>query len=206
MFSHLFPPAIYDLMNTLRALQGIGTRSAQKLAFSMLDWQETELEEFCRALQRSRARIETCQSCGCLFDKEAKCWSCLNKPSPLLCIVSNAKEAFSIQSTGTFKGCFHVLGGVLDPLKGVKPENLRLESLLERLLNESFEEVLVAIDSTLEGDATSLYIKQMIDKEITPTKPYLKISRLGFGMPMNSSLELADSATLARAISSKNYW
>lgn len=206
MHLNFYPPAIHDLIATLRQLPGIGQRSAERLAFSMLDWPVDQTLNFCQSIQQCKSRIHTCVMCGCLYDGAQTCWSCKGPHQNVLCVVAFAKEAFAIHSTGTFKGSFHVLGGLLDPMQGIEPENLKISSLVQRGLQPNVQEVLLALDATLEGDATSLYIRQVFEQQVCPKRPDVKISRLAFGMPMNSSLEYVDAATLSRAVSAKNYW
>lgn len=203
---HLYPPAIYDLIQSLRKLPSIGARSAEKLAFALLQWPQAQLHSFCQTIEISKQSVETCSTCGCLYDKSTTCWSCSQNDGKLICVVSQAREAFAIHATASMQSPFHVLGGLIDPMHGIEVEDLNISNLLQRITTGDVSEVLIALDATLEGDATALYIKAQIEEHIHPTKPWIKISRLAFGMPMNSSLELVDPATLSRAISSKSYW
>jgi recombination protein RecR len=202
----IYPTAIHDLIQALRKLPSIGHRSAEKLAFAILEWPEYELKNFCNTLIVSQQAVVSCNLCGCLYDNHSKCWSCASSKRHMICIVAHPREAFAIQATAVFQGLFHVLGGLLDPMHDIEPDDLNFQNLVNRLIDEPVQEVLIALDATLEGDATSLYLKQQIEHWVSPKQPQIKISRLAFGMPMNSPLELVDPATLSRAISSKSYW
>ena len=206
MYESPYPQAIQDLVIALRTLPGIGQRSAERLAFHFLEENPEQVKQFHQSLDLARENIKTCDSCGCLYDKTRDCWSCCLSDGPSVCIVAHAKDAFVIHSTHSFQGYFHVLGGLLDPLKGTQADELRLDSLEKKLLTLSLKEILIATDATLEGDATALYLKQTLEDFSKKHNISFSVYRLAFGMPMNSSLEHVDNATLAKAISSKNFW
>lgn len=206
MYESPYPQSIQDLILSLRSLPGIGQRSAERLAFHFLEQSSENLQQFCQILEMTRNNICTCSICGCLYDQSRQCWSCNLSTGPSVCIVASAKDAFVIHSTHTFKGYFHVLGGLLDPLKGITADELHIQSLEKRLLELSLQEILIATDATLEGDATAHYLKQRLDIFSKENNLSFSIYRLAFGMPVNSSLEHVDNATLAKAIAAKSFW
>lgn len=193
-----YPAHLLKLIETLKRFPGVGSRSAERFAFNLLNWKEEHLQDFSKTLQEIHIKLRHCESCGCLVGEEA-CAFCVSPrlESQLLCIVSTARDAICIESTKEYKGLYHVLGGLISPLDGMTPDKLRFKELLERIRIYNIQEVVIALDATLEGDATSLYLKQ----ELEPHS--LKLSRLAFGLPMGSSFDYVDGGTLARAFSGR---
>lgn len=193
-----YPPHLLRLIDVLRKLPGVGTKSAERFAFEMISWPKSKIEEMADVIQLSPKMLKHCSECGCLADAEA-CYFCTSSHSriPALCIVATPRDVFAIESTHEFKGLYHVLGALLSPMDGTGPEKLNIQKLKKRITQLNIEELIIALDSTLEGDATSLYLKQ----ELEPLN--LSISRLAFGLPMGSSLDYVDGGTLARALSAR---
>ncbi len=206
MYESPYPQSIQDLVLNFRTLPGIGQRSAERLAFHFLEQPYEEMRRFCQLLEQTRENITSCPTCGCLFDQTKSCWSCRLSNGHGVCIVAHAKDAFIIHSTHSFEGYFHVLGGLLDPIREIQPDETRLKNLEKRLLELSLKEVLIATDATLEGDATAHYIKQRLENFSKENSLPLSIYRLAFGMPVNSALEHVDNASLAKAIAAKSFW
>jgi recombination protein RecR len=197
-----YPYIIEKLMKHLQRLPGVGRRTAERYAFDLLlNWSQNELSEFQKILLDLKATIGQCATCGCITDQRG-CMICddLMRKQEQLCIVSSAREVFSIESTQEFRGLYHVLGGLLSPLDGRGEEALGLQALRNRLKSSTIKEVILALDSTVEGDATSLFLKEEL-KVFDVT-----VSRLAFGIPVGSSLEYVDGGTLARALSGRNSW
>lgn len=193
-----YPAHLLKLIEVLRRLPGVGSKSAERFAFEMLNWPKERLLEMAAALAETPERLRHCSDCGCLIDDEI-CPLCTDaaRPAKALCIVAHARDVFAIEATRQFHGHYHVLGSLLSPMAGVGPEQLRLDKLQARIAAYGIEEVVIALDSTLEGDATSLYLKQ----ELTPFN--LSVSRLAFGLPMGSSLDYVDGGTLAHALAAR---
>lgn len=193
-----YPPHLLRLIDVLRKLPGVGTKSAERYAFEMISWPKSKIEEMAEVIKQSPAMLRHCHECGCLSDVEG-CAFCHSAQTriPSLCIVAMPRDVFAIESTHEFKGMYHVLGALLSPIDGTSPEKLNIQKLKRRIAGSHIEELIIALDSTLEGDATSLYLKQ----ELEPMN--LSISRLAFGLPMGSSLDYVDGGTLARALSAR---
>ena len=193
-----YPSHLLRLIDVLRRLPGVGTKSAERFAFEMINWPKSKIEEMADVIKESPALLKHCHECGCLTGHEA-CHFCqsANSRIPSLCIVATSRDVFAIETTQEFKGIYHVLGALLSPMNGMGPEKLNLQKLKRRISELKIEEIIIALDSTLEGDATSLYLKQ----ELEPLN--LSISRLAFGLPMGSSLDYVDGGTLARALSGR---
>ena len=189
-----YPSHLLKLIEVLRRLPGVGYKSAERYAFQMLQWSPHHLHEMAEVIGALKDKIQQCGICGCLCEDNA-CTFCDEKRASVgtICIISSPRDAFAIEETREFKGLYHVLGGLLSPIDGKGPDKLQVPKLLRRLENTGITEIVIALDSTLEGDTTALYLKQ----ELEPLG--LKISRLAFGLPMGSSLDFVDGGTLARA-------
>lgn len=186
-----YPEYILKLMANLKKLPGVGSKTAERFAFHMLSWSDAKIDEFAAALTDVKEKFQTCATCGALLEKE--CLYCARNTDSL-CVVASIKDIFSIEATRSYKGVYHVLGGIFSPIEGKFPNEERIAKLKERIVTLDIKEVILALDATLEGDATALYLK----KELT----YLPIhlSRLALGLPMGSSLDYIDEGTLARAL------
>lgn len=194
-----YPSHLQKVINVLKRLPGVGTKSAERYAFHLLGWSPEFLQEMAHALMDIPEKLKQCDTCGCLKDED-KCTFCTEarEQSGIICILSSPKEAFSIETTGEYKGLYHVLGGLLSPLDSVGPNKLSIPLLKNRIVNSKIQEVIIALDSTLEGDATALYLKQ----ELEPL--HVTIYRLAFGLPMGSPIDYVDGGTLAKAFSARN--
>lgn len=194
-----YPTHLSKLIEVLRRLPGVGHKSAERFAFHLLEWEAHHLTEMSETLSILKEKIQACSTCGCLCEDSA-CHFCHDSRAATgtICIIASPKDAFAIEETHEYKGYYHVLGSLLSPLEGRGPERLQLPKLLKRLQDPLINEVVIALDSTLEGDTTALYLK----RELEPLS--LKISRLAFGLPMGSSLDYVDGSTLARAFMARS--
>lgn len=184
-------------MGAFKKLPGVGSKSAERFAFDLISWTEDQLQEMAEAIRASKELLHLCKECGCLADVSDRdqCPLCdLSRRDPrLLCVVAYPKEVFAVEHTHEYRGLYHVLGGLLSPLEGMGPQHLSISKLKSRLHQHQIKEVVIALDSTLEGDATALYLKREL------SELQLEVSRLAFGLPMGSSLDFVDGSTLARA-------
>lgn len=198
-----YPRHLIRLIEALKKLPGVGSKSAERFAFQLIQWPKSQLHEMAEIIASSQDKLRHCEKCGCLGD-ESSCHFCTEArmESGTICVIANSREVFAIEETGEFKGSYHVLGGLLSPMEGRGPEVLKLHKLKERLLQSNIREIVIAIDSTVEGDATALYLKSTFDEQF----PNIKISRLAFGLPMGSSLDYVDGGTLARAFSGRSVY
>jgi recombination protein RecR len=192
-----YPPHLITLIEVLKKLPGIGNKSAERFAFELLTWSEDELANFADIVKTIPHHLKYCIECGCLISPKVCSFCQSNRDSNVICIIASPKDAFAIEETREFKGLYHVLGGVLSPLNGLGPDSLLIDKLKERVISLNVKELVIALDSTLEGDATALYLKQ----ELYPFN--LNVSRLAFGLPMGCSLDYVDGGTLARAFSAR---
>jgi recombination protein RecR len=194
-----YPQNLERLFAFLRRLPGVGRRTAERYAFDLLlGWSKQEINGLIASLE-ALDTISCCQVCGCLKDsKECLFCSSHNRTKEQLCIVASPREVFTIEQTGEFRGVYHVISGLLSPLDGRGREEIGLDKLTARLREGVIREVIVALDSSLEGDTTALFLKEQLAHFA------VTVSRLAFGIPVGSALEYVDGGTLARAFSARN--
>lgn len=193
-----FPEDLLTLIAYLKKLPGIGTRTAERFAFEFLtEWKQGELLSFGLALQEIKEKIPPCPTCGCLTDR-GECRFCSEQRDPTsLCLLASARDAYALEETSQYTGLYHVIEHLLSPLDGRHANALRLERIEARIAKHPIREVIIAFDSTLEGDTTALYLKTAL------ARPALSISRLAFGLPIGTSLEHIDAGTLTRALTGR---
>ena len=189
------PEPIVALVAALSRLPGIGPRSAERLALHLVQSDAGAVTQLAQTLVHARQKILLCSICGGLTEKDP-CGICSDprRDPSLICVVERPTDIFSIEKSGAFRGRFHVLGGKISPLNGVEPEDLRIAELEQRFNNEPIREVIVALSTDVEGDATSSYLAKRFSGKS------LKISRIAHGIPAGSGLEFADEITLSRAL------
>ena len=191
----MLPEPIIALTAALAKLPGIGPRSAERVALHIVQADSATVKHLAETLLTARERIRFCETCGALTEI-SPCSTCTDarRDGSLVCVVEKAVDIFSIERSGTYRGRFHVLGGKISPLDGVEPDDLRIGELEKRLTNERVREIIIALGTDVEGDATSSYLAKRLGRA------GLKISRIGFGLPAGSGLEFADELTLDRAL------
>ncbi len=188
-------PSIEQLIESFASLPGVGHKSAEKMAYSVLNMDEELIEQFADSLINVKKSVHKCPRCGSLTENDL-CEICLDesRDKTSLIVVSEPKDVMSFEKIGSFKGQYHVLGGVLSALKGIGVEDLEIESLIRRIEQDNVKEVILATNPTTEGETTALYIAKILEgKDIN-------VSRLAFGLPVGGHLEYADSLTLQRAL------
>lgn len=190
-----YPTELTPLIAELKKLPGVGTRTAERFAFELLDWPKEELTFLGETLIGIKDKIPPCKICGCLTN-QGHCSFCDEQTRDLtqICVIASARDAFAIEETKTYKGLYHVVEHLLSPLDGRHANQLNIQRIIDRVEQNKTCEMILAFDSTLEGDTTSLYIKSQMNLL------NLSISRLAFGLPIGSSLEYIDGSTLTRAL------
>ena len=191
----MLPDSITALIAELHKLPGIGPRSAGRLALHLVQTDSAAVRQLADAMLQAREKIHFCTTCGALTEK-SPCPFCADarRDATLVCLVERAVDILSIEKSGTYRGKFHVLGGRISPLDGVDPEDLRIAELEKRLKQEPIREIIIALGTDVEGDATSHYLAQRLARK------GLKITRIAYGLPAGSALEFADELTLNRAL------
>ncbi len=183
------------LVEEFQKLPGIGPKSAQRMAFQILKMPAHEVRKFSDAILEAKEKIKYCRHCFNM-SSENPCEICTDdrRNHSIICVVAETRDLIALEKTREYKGSYHVLQGLISPLDGITPEDLRIKELIERLQNEKTEEIILAINPSVEGEATSMYLTKLI-------KPSgVKISRIAFGLPVGSELEYVDEITLARAL------
>jgi recombination protein RecR len=193
-----YPSHLLHLVGLLKRLPGVGSKTAERFAFHLLSWPEEHLHRLSQLTQTLKETIQHCAECRCLMEEEA-CHFCdvTKRDASTLCIISSAKDVYAVEDTRAYRGLYHVIEGLLSPLDGRTPDHLNLSHLTDRLKKLSVQEVIIALDSTIEGDATALYLKEHLSRQ------GLRVSRLAFGLPMGSPLEYVDGGTLSRALAGR---
>jgi recombination protein RecR len=189
------PEPIGLLIAELHKLPGIGPRSAERIALHLAQTDSAAVKQLADTIVHAREKIQFCTTCGALTEN-SPCPICADtrRDPSLVCVVERAVDILSIEKSGTYRGKFHVLGGTISPLDGVEPEDLRIAALEKRLKQEPIKEIVIALGTDVEGDATSHYLAKRL------TRKGLKISRIAYGLPAGSGLEFADELTLSRAL------
>lgn len=193
----MFPsaPSVERLVDAFRRLPGVGKRSAERMAIHLLSGPDGDALELSDALREAKARIRPCSVCNQLTERDP-CPVCadVRRDPALVCVVEQPMAAIAIERMGSYRGRYHVLHGVLNPLEGVGPSELKLDRLFRRVKDEGVTEVILATNTTAEGEATALYLARQLGEL------GVKVSRIAHGVPMGGGLEYADEATLAHAM------
>lgn len=191
----MYPDSIKNLIESFKYLPGIGEKTAERLAFSILELEDEQIELFSLSLGDVKKKVHKCKVCNTLTDDEL-CFVCSDntRDNNVLCVVEDTKSVFLFEKHGMFHGRYHVLDGLISPLDGINPEDIGLSKLLDRINEEKFDEIMFAFKPSIEGETTSLYIKKILgDLDI-------KITKLANGVPIGADMEYVDSLTLERAI------
>ncbi|NLB35342.1 MAG: recombination protein RecR [Elusimicrobia bacterium] len=194
------PAPVRSLVNELTKLPSIGPRSAERLAYYLMKSPKEEALNLAATIREAKEKISSCVLCGGLADSE-KCYICSSdsRDKKTLCIVENPQDIAAIEESG-YMGIYHVLMGSLSPLDGVTPDDLRISELVERIKTEQFDEIILALDPNVEGEATAIYLKDIL-KSFN-----LKITQLAYGIPMGGNLEYADGMTLSKALEGRRVY
>ena len=190
----MYEGIIQELIDELGRLPGIGPKSAQRIAFHIVQSERVDVNRLVEVLRLVKEKVKFCTQCGNVAEEE-ECRICRDprRLTSVICVVEESKDVVAIEKTPEFKGKYHVLGGAISPIDGIGPEQLRIKELLTRLADNEVNEVIIATDPNLEGEATATYLARLI-------KPLgITISRLASGLPVGGDLEYADEVTLGRA-------
>lgn len=189
------PEPIVRLISALRRLPGIGPRSAERLALHIVQSKASDAAELATSVQEARQLTRLCSTCGSLTEADP-CAFCTDdrREQSLLCVVEQPVDVLSLEKSGIYRGLYHVLGGKIAPLDGVGPEDLRIAELEQRISTGQITEVIIALGTDVEGDATSHYLSKQL------ATPGVRITRIAHGLPAGADLEFADEVTLARAL------
>lgn len=190
----MYEGIVQDLIDELGRLPGVGPKSAQRIAFYVLDADQTDIRRLADVLIEVKDKVRFCITCGNVAESE-KCRICADprRNEVVICVVEESKDVVAIERTREFRGRYHVLGGAISPIEGIGPDELRIKELMSRLADGTVQEVIIATDPNLEGEATATYLTRLL-------KPLgLRVTRLASGLPVGGDLEYADEVTLGRA-------
>ena len=190
----MYPSSLQQLIESFKYLPGIGEKTAERMAFAILEMDSEKIDSFSNSIKDAKEKIHRCPTCNSLTDQEY-CLICNDKTrTNTLCVVEDPKSVFLFEKLGLFKGKYHVLKGLISPLDGINPEDIELEKLIERVKTEKFQELILAFKPSIEGETTSLYIKRILgDLD-------LSITKIASGIPMGADMEYIDAMTLERAL------
>ncbi|MGO2035370.1 MAG: recombination mediator RecR [Brevibacterium sp.] len=196
--SAVYEGALQDLVEEFGKLPGIGPKSAQRLAFHILQSESADVTALAQALTEVKKRVRFCDICGNVSE-ESECTVCQDprRDRSMICVVEEPKDVVAIERTREYRGLYHVLGGAIDPMAGVGPDNLRIKELMTRLQNGEVKECVIATDPNLEGEATATYLVRLLGTL------GVTVTRLASGLPVGGDLEYADEVTLGRAFSGR---
>ena len=191
--------SLEKLIEEFRKMPSVGVKSAERMAYYILGLDDEGTNSLIKAINDAHTNIHTCNVC-CNLTEGEKCTICSNpkRDSSVICVVENPRDVTAFERTHEYKGTYHVLHGVISPMNSIGPDNIRIKELIQRLADDSVNEVIMATNPTAEGEATAMYIARLL-------KPMgIKVSRLAYGIPVGSDLEYADEVTLSRALQGRN--
>lgn len=191
----MFPDCVKNLIDNLKTLPGVGAKSAERLAFCMIDFDKDKLSNFSNAILGVRDNITRCVVCGSVSEEDV-CPICTNenRDRDILLVVEKPKDIYIFEKLGVFNGVYHVLDGLISPLDGIGPKDINISKLLERISSDNIKEIILALKPSIEGETTMQYIKQLLNDS------NVKVTKIATGVPMGTDMEFIDSLTLEMAI------
>ena len=194
----MYPDSLKYLIESFKYLPGIGEKTAERLAFSVLELDDEQVDFFCESLVDVKKNIHNCKICNTLTEDDI-CYICSDniRDKKTLCVVEDTKNVFLFEKLGTFNGKYHVLENLISPLDGINPEDIGIDKLIDRITEEKFKEVIFAFKPSIEGETTALYIKKILEGL------NIVVTRLASGVPIGADMEYVDSLTLERALNDR---
>ena len=194
----MYPESLKNLIEAFKILPGIGEKTAERMAFFVLNLDEDEVSFFSNSLLQAKEKLHPCKKCNNITDREV-CSICdsPNRDKNILCVVEDTKSLYMFEKANVFHGYYHIIKNLISPLNGINPEDIGLEELLNRIQKENFKEIIIAVKPSIEGETTSLYIKRVLEGLD------IKVTRIASGIPMGADIEYIDSLTLERAINDR---
>lgn len=191
----MYPESLKNLIESFKMLPGIGEKTAERLSFYLINEEKEKTDFFSESIKNAKAKIRKCSVCNSITDKEI-CDICSNtlRDKKMLCIVEDPKSIFLFEKIGTYNGEYHVIDGLISPLDGIDPDDIGLEKLIKRIENNMYEEIIIAVKPSIEGETTALYIKKILDGM------KIKVTRIASGIPIGTDIEYIDTMTLERAL------
>lgn len=197
-----FPRPIQNLIDVFSTLPTVGPKTAERYVFYLLKKDPEELKRFAASLSELKDGLFVCKNCFAVAESDP-CPNCVDakRNDAIICVVSDSRDMIAMESTGQFKGKYHILGGTINAIEGIKPEQLKIAQLVDRIAREKTEEIILALNPNFEGETTAMYLAKLLKLKYKN----LKISRLAKGLPMGADLEYADEITLSNSLKYRNY-
>ena len=194
-----YPDSLKVLIDSFKKLPSIGEKNAERLSFAVMNMSEEDINSFSKAIVDVKLKIKKCSICGNITENEI-CDICSDssRDSDIICVVEDSKNIISLEKMGSYRGKYHVLNGLISPMDGKGPDDIMLDSLLQRIKKENIKEIIIAVSPTLEGETTSLYISKLLE----PFK--ITVSKIAYGIPIGEDMEYLDPMTLSMAMSNRN--
>lgn len=194
-----YPDSLKVLIDSFKKLPSIGEKTAERLSFAVMNMSEEDINSFSKAIVDVKLKIKKCSICGNITENEI-CDICSDssRDSDIICVVEDSKNIISLEKMGSYRGKYHMLNGLISPMDGKGPDDIMLDSLLQRIKKENIKEIIIAVSPTLEGETTSLYISKLLE----PFK--ITVSKIAYGIPIGADMEYLDPMTLSMAMSNRN--
>ena len=190
-----YPQTFENLINGLKKLPGVGSRSAERMAYQILNMDDDDITKLATSLLDSKEKLTRCKKCGCMSEGD-ECEICKDntRDTKTLCVVQSTKDVYALEKVKNYNGVYHVLNGVISPSLGVTPNDLNLNKLVDRIINDEIKEVILATNPNIEGETTALYIAKLLENKD------VEVTRLAYGLPVGASLDYADEYTLIKSL------
>lgn len=190
-----YPQTFENLINGLKKLPGVGSKSAERMAYQILNMDDEDISKLATSLLDSKEKLTRCKKCGCMSEGD-ECEICKDdtKDTKTLCVVQSTKDVYALEKVKNYNGVYHVLNGVISPSLGVTPNDLNLNKLVDRIVNDEIKEVILATNPNIEGETTALYIAKLLENKD------VEVTRLAYGLPVGASLDYADEYTLIKSL------
>lgn len=190
-----YPQTFENLINGLKKLPGVGSKSAERMAYQILNMDDEDISKLATSLLDSKEKLTRCKKCGCMSECD-ECEICKDsaRDTKTLCVVQSTKDVYALEKVKNYNGVYHVLNGVISPSLGVTPNDLNLNILVDRIINDEIKEVILATNPNIEGETTALYIAKLLENK------NVEVTRLAYGLPVGASLDYADEYTLIKSL------
>lgn len=194
----MYPESLKNLIESFKMLPGVGEKTAERMAFFLLNEDQERTDFFANSITTAKEKIRKCSICNGITDKEI-CDFCSNdlRNKKILCVVEDPKSIFLFERIGTYNGQYHVLDGLISPLEGIDPDDIGIDKLVKRIQKEKYDEIIIAVKPSIEGETTALYIKKIIEGM------KIKVTRIASGIPIGTDIEYIDTMTLERALTDR---
>ena len=190
-----YPQTFENLINGLKKLPGVGSKSAERMAYQILNMDDEDISKLATSLLDSKEKLTRCKKCGCMSEGD-ECEICKDdtRDTKTLCVVQSTKDVYALEKVKNYNGVYHVLNGVISPSLGITPNDLNLNKLVDRIINDEIKEVILATNPNIEGETTALYIAKLLENKD------VEVTRLAYGLPVGASLDYADEYTLIKSL------